>query len=92
MSKMILCSVYDQKAKRFGPVQTHTHMVDAERLLKDIIDQGNNNIAKFPKDFSLFKVADYDTSSGKIDHLSTHVLVCHASDLVHDVQDEKRQG
>jgi hypothetical protein len=82
MSKLIVCSVLDHKTKRFGFLQTNAHLVDAERTFKDIFDRGDSMISKYPEDFSLYKLADYDSETGLISMCDPFVLITHARSFV----------
>ena len=83
----ILTAIHDHKAKRYGFIQTHDTAVDAERTLQQIIDSGNNDIAKYPEDFTLKQIGEYDTTDGKITAYDKEITLCSASNLVFKKQD-----
>lgn len=78
--KYIITAIYDLKSKQYGYLQTVTSLVESERTLIATMEKGNNNIAKFPQDFQLFKMADYDLTSGEITPLPKPILICNAID------------
>jgi uncharacterized protein YpiB (UPF0302 family) len=82
MSKFLLVSTRDSRTQSFGFVQTVNHLVDAERTFIDIIKRGDNNISKFPDDFSLHHIGSYDSSTGLVEPLPAPVLIITARQLV----------
>ncbi len=81
MQKQILVNIYDQKAKNYGFVQTHPHLVSAERMLLEMIASGQGNVAKYPEDFSLYQIGTIDLESGEIVPNFPPQLICHAIDI-----------
>lgn len=79
--KKQLTAILDLKTKSYGYIQTTSHIVEAERTLQDVISQGTNNIAKYPQDFQLMLLADYDTVTGIISPISPPTLIRNAIDF-----------
>lgn len=61
---MKLYALKDVKSGTFGPVmlaQNDAHMC---RTLVEAFEGSRETVARFPSDFELFMVAEYDTASG----------------------------
>lgn len=83
MDKKILINIYDQKAKRFGFIQTHDHLIDAQRTLNHMIAADPKSpIARYPQDFSMFQVGTMDISTGIPTPIDPPHLVGHIADLL----------
>lgn len=82
MKQLLLLCLFDMKAKTWGFVQTHPNFTSAERMLKQIIDSGEGNIAKYPEDFSLYKMGTQDPETGVITPLQQPELIAHAVDFL----------
>ena len=78
-------SVYDDKAKTFNtPFYKHTHG-EAERDFKTAVNEvrEGNNLNKYPEDYDLFFIGEYDDQTGKFEALSTPQHVCKAVMVKH---------
>lgn len=76
-------SVFDKKANLFGPVFSSHTLGSAERSLKESMSNPDSPHGKYPDDFSLYHLFDFDDETGLI--VDTHeppLLVVHASALV----------
>lgn len=59
-------SIYDSKAKVFSqPFFTSNHQM-ALRSFITLIEDGGNNVARFPEDFSLHHIGEFDDATGKL--------------------------
>lgn len=85
MPKMVITSIKDQKTGLFGPLQTHFHLIEASRLLQDIVDRGNSPIAKHPHDFYLYHVANFETETGVMSALENPVPIISALDVAKEL-------
>lgn len=61
-----LFSVYDVKTAVYTPVFPALTCEGAKRQFGDMVGDSNHVYGKHPADFTLFYVADYDDSNGKI--------------------------
>lgn len=76
-----LTAILDLKTKRYGYVQTNSHIADAERLLESIVSREDNDISRYPQDFSLYQIGSYDPDTALIIPIHPPVLVRHAIDF-----------
>jgi hypothetical protein len=59
-------SIKDEKAGAWErPFTARTHG-EAERIFKDLVNGNDNMIAKYPEDFSLWHIGDFNPDSGEI--------------------------
>lgn len=65
--KLNAYSIYDSKAKAFSqPFFTANHQI-AERSFSALVsEKGTNNVAKFPEDFSLHYIGQFDDETGEL--------------------------
>lgn len=61
MSKMF--SIYDSKTESFYPPFFCKHKGEALRMFADLAVDAKTNIGKYPADFTLFELGDFDESS-----------------------------
>lgn len=80
---MKLYSIFDAKANTFcAPFECVSNGV-AIRQLMDLVSDAKTTVSKYPEDFSLYFVGDFDTDSGALLPLgSVPVLVLHAKDAL----------
>jgi len=63
-------SVYDSKAKAFSPPFFQANNALAIRAFTELAnDEGRNNVSRFPEDFSLHHIGEFDDSTGKLSEL-----------------------
>lgn len=60
-------AVYDKKANVFGQLFPSATYGTAERSFKDSITSSDSPHGKYPEDFALYFVADFDEASGGFD-------------------------
>jgi len=65
MKQMLFC-IHDSKAHFFAPPFTSENCNTALRLFKSAFDDPTTQIHKFPEDFSLHYLGEYDTSTSEI--------------------------
>jgi uncharacterized protein YbbC (DUF1343 family) len=81
--KKILISVKDIKADRYGYIQTYDHVVDATRMMQNILNSDQKNpINTHPQDFQILQIGEYDIESGVVFPCVPHLPICMASDLL----------
>lgn len=61
---MKLYALKDVKAGQFGPVMIAQNDAHMTRSLKEALEGSRETVARFPADFELFMIAEYDTASG----------------------------
>lgn len=70
-------AIYDDAVKEYtGPIP-HKTPAEAERFFKSQVNNPQNgNLHKFPENFTLFEMGDYDTEQGTLRGLTTpHSIV-----------------
>lgn len=64
---MKLYALKDVKSGQFGPVMLAQNDMHMTRTLQEAFEGSRETVARFPGDFELFQVAEYDTLSGGTD-------------------------
>lgn len=64
--KLAAFSVFDSKAKAFGTPFFASNDQVALRMFSASINSGDSYVAKFPADFTLFRVGDWDDEHGAL--------------------------
>lgn len=59
---------------------------DAKEGFKIVVNDGESNYSKFPNDFELIRLGEFDPRSGKITPHEDATSICWAKDLVENVQ------
>lgn len=74
-------SIYDIKSAVYQqPFFAHKHG-QAMRMIMEGIKQGEAMFAKYPEDFRLFAVGEWDDETGTMAELSQPDFVCELADL-----------
>lgn len=89
--KLRIFSIYDEKAQAYNFPQYMKHNGEAIRALQNELDRKESMICKFPKDFSLYCLGEFDDNNGKFVGKSEPELVIRATDLMVD-EDEKPES
>lgn len=71
-------SIHDQKGEIFHPPFFKNTPGEAERDFRTAVKDPSSNLNKYPEDFNLYYVGDYDTQTGKITPLNAPVHMLHA--------------
>lgn len=81
-------SIRDEKAETFGsPFYQATHGL-AERSFRQVVSDEKTNVNKFPEDYDLWYLGEFDSKTGKFDALETPQHQLKAIQLV----DKEKQG
>lgn len=64
--KLKAFAIWDQKAECYLQPSFHPTKGLAVRELQNILANGNNPIAKYPSDFTLFEIGEYDNDDAKL--------------------------
>lgn len=75
-------SIQDVKAKAFVHTFFMPEVGMAERALKTMVSDHQNQIAQFPEDFVLYQVGEFDQLSGQLVSLATPSYVMKALDAM----------
>ncbi|AXH77456.1 MAG: nonstructural protein [Microviridae sp.] len=68
--KLKVFSIFDTKLADFAPPFCSLTEASAIRSFTDEINSGQSPLAKHPEDFSLYMLAEYDSSTGTFDTYS----------------------
>lgn len=79
--KTVLLSVFDKKSKDFGPIYTAKNQATATREFINAC-QENTNWKKYPEDFCLCQVGEFDTETGKVTPLESTKVIAEAENFV----------
>jgi len=66
MSKQKLFSAHDAKLGVFNAPFTFTHVGQAMRAWEEVCKDGKSPFSKFPDDFVLYEIAEFDEDTGQI--------------------------
>lgn len=79
---MKVFSIFDEKAKCFGPLWPMKHNGEALREFSDITADKNGRIGKHPEDFKLYSLGTYDDNSGALSPVAQPEFIAHATDFI----------
>lgn len=80
--KKFVYSLRDNKLGSFGTPVIIDNDAVAVRQFGDIVANGGDNvITKHPSDFTLYKLGEYDLSTGKFENLDCPVALATGSDF-----------
>lgn len=83
-------SLYDVKAKKFGPLQMFDSDESAIRSFVILLKSGRDSIiCEFPDDFVLYRVGNFDDSTGSIQSEPSPVSIINGFNLVQIVNTTK---
>lgn len=83
---MKIYCVYDSKVESFGTPFFFKTKGEALRGFTEIANDGKTQIGRYPADFTLFEVGDYDERSCKFDLYNTPISVVIAIELVNKAE------
>lgn len=75
---MQLFSVFDTKAKFYDAPRLYRNIADASRAFESACRDANSSFAKFPADFHLYMIGEFDQITGRILPADDFVHVCSA--------------
>lgn len=61
----IVCAIYDNKTQSYHAPFYVKHTAQAERWFATVLMDANSDIAKFPADYSLVQLGEFDEETGK---------------------------
>lgn len=80
--KTILFCIRDAKAVNYGPPFCKGARGEAERDFTTLANDEQSQLSKYPEDFDLFEIGEYDTNTGKLTSLDTPKHMMKAVDVV----------
>lgn len=82
MNKMRIYSIKDEKANVFGQLISCIADIEAVRIFHRMISEEIGGVYhKYPDDFCLVRVGEYDSVSGVTTGLENPEVVCYACDV-----------
>lgn len=82
--KVIICSIFDSKAKAYGQPFFQINSEVAMRTVVDLVSDPKSNFHRHPADFTLFKFGTFDDVNGVFDIEATPIPLYH----FHEIQAE----
>lgn len=79
--KQKIFTVHDGKALSFNRPFFYPTEGQATRDFHQVVNDGESQQSKYPADFSLFVVGEFDTDTGLVESYSTPKLVCTGLEL-----------
>lgn len=64
MAKLIVCAAYDSKIQNYAQPFFMRTKGEAIRAWTEVSNDTSTNIGKYPEDFSLMELGEYDEASG----------------------------
>ena len=80
--KLKVCVVYDSKADGYLAPFIARKTEEAIRMFNSTCKDENSNFNKFPNDFTLFEIAEYEDEKAQYLPYETKINLCMASDFV----------
>ena len=89
MTTVALCASFDRKAMVFGSPMVFVNIEIAKRMAVSLMaNRGDgSDLEKYPQDFDLFYMGEYDTETGRITVLDSPRFLFTFGDLI-----ERRPG
>ena len=88
--KMLVFAVYDKKMGEYGPPVAVSHVIEAERWFDSLVN-GEGVVSRYPEDFALYRIGDYDAASGTMT-AQAPVFIVDGASLVRSKEVQKDEG
>lgn len=79
--KASLYSIKDNIAKTFGRIMEQNNSAEAMRSFADMVTNEETIINKHPKDYTLYKVGEFDTETGLIEIAKEAISLANGNDF-----------
>lgn len=79
-------SIRDHKTESFSPPFTSRTLGEAQRSFSELINDGRSTPSKYPQDFSLYEIGQWDIESGLIEPKNPITLIQHATEIKQSTQ------
>lgn len=80
--KLNIFSVFDTKAQAYGTPYFCVHIGQAIRSFSDLVQDPQSTVKRHPEDYSLYRIGEMDTISGKVSGLNEPVFLAQAVEFV----------
>jgi hypothetical protein len=74
--------IRDKKAHAYMQPVTTRNDGTAIRMIQSSLQKGDTDLAKYPEDFALYRIGEFDEITGTIDALTDIICVGQLADLV----------
>lgn len=81
--KHVVCSVYDAQAKAFARPYFAVSNVAGQRMFFEACADTNTDLNKYPEDYVLYQVAEFDDSDGVFQNIVPPERICGAVEAPH---------
>lgn len=88
--KMLVFAVYDKKMAEYGPPVAVGHVIEAERWFDSLVN-GDGVVSRYPEDFALYRIGEYDAASGTMT-AEAPVFIVDGASLVRSKEVQKDDG
>lgn len=89
MSKLQVFEIYDLKGLYYDRPFFMKSKGDALREWQTVANDESTKMGKFPEDFCLYHIGEFDEQTGKIDQFKNHVSLGKAAEYKKIIGDEK---
>lgn len=82
--------IRDSKSETFNPPFAARTHGEAERYFRTLVNNKETSIAKFPEDYDLYFIGDFDDQSGKLAPLDTpnHIVKAVNCNAINDINNK----
>jgi len=86
-------AIWDKKSETFSFPVVHQHNVEAIRELEYVVNDVSRPtmLSRYPDEFELYYMGEFDSRTGRIDQLKHPELVCAVGNLIRKKQEEKNE-
>lgn len=79
-----VCSVFDRKARTYGPPMVFGNVELAQRMARSLMEQrgSQSDLEKYPEDFDLFYIGEFDQDTGLITRIDAPKFLFTFADLL----------
>jgi hypothetical protein len=88
--KRLVYAVYDKKMAEYGPPVAVGHVIEAERWFDSLVN-GEGVVSRYPEDFALYRIGDYDVASGTMT-AEAPVFIVDGASLVRSKEVQQDEG
>lgn len=88
--KRLVYAVYDKKMAEYGPPVAVGHVIEAERWFDSLVN-GEGVVSRYPEDFALYRIGEYDAASGTMT-AEAPVFVVDGASLVRSEEVQEGEG
>ena len=79
--KSRIFSIRDFKTESFSPPFTSRTLGEAQRSFSELVNDGRSTPSKYPQDFALYEVGQWDLESGLIESKNPITLIQQATEI-----------